>query len=76
MAHSTGKQCIATGIDDEILYQKAFIMEVDAMEGRYVAEQMFTTVHSSSYLQSNFFRLLVAITTWRRSSRLSPWTPR
>ena len=62
MAHSTGKQCIATGIDDEILYQKAFIMEVDAMEGRYVAEQMFTTVHSSSYLQSNFFRLMVAIT--------------
>ena len=62
MAHSTGKQCIAVGIDDEILYQKAFIMGVDAMEGRYVAEQMFTTVHSSSYLQSNFFRLMVAIT--------------
>ena len=32
------------------------------MSGRYAAEQMFTAVHSSSYLQSNFFRLLVAIT--------------
>ena len=62
MAHSTGKQCIAVGVDDEILYQKAFIMGVDAMEGKYVAEQMFTTVHSSSYLQSNFFRLMMAIT--------------
>lgn len=62
MAHSMGKQCIATGIDDEILYQRAVMNEVDAMEGRYVAEQMFTAVHSSSYLQSNFFRLMVAIT--------------
>ena len=62
MAHSMKKQCIATHVDDEDLYQKAFIMEVDAMEGNYVAEQMFTTVHTSSYLQSNFFRLMVAIT--------------
>ena len=61
MAHSMGKQCIATEIDTEDLYQKAFIMEVDAMEGRWVAEKMFTTVHSSSFLQSNFFRLMVAI---------------
>lgn len=62
MAHSMGKQCIAVGVDDEDVYQRAHIMEVDAMEGRYVAEQMFTAVHSSSYLQSNFFRLMVAIT--------------
>ena len=62
MARSMNKKCIATHVDDEDLYQKAFIMEVDAMEGTYVAEQMFTTVHSSSYLQSNFFQLLVAIT--------------
>ena len=62
MARSMNKKCIATHVDDEDLYQKAYIMEVDAMEGAYVAEQMFTTVHSSSYLQSNFFRLLVAIT--------------
>ena len=62
MARNMGKKCIATHIDNEDLYQKAFIMEVDAMEGTYVAEQMFTTVHTSSYLQSNFFRLMVAIT--------------
>jgi len=62
MARRMNIKCIATDINDEDLYQKAFIMEVDAMEGRYVAEQMFTTVHSSGYLQSNFFRLMVAIT--------------
>ena len=62
MAHSMNKLCIATGIDNQDLYQKAFVMEVDAMEGRWVAERLFTTVRSSSYLRSNFFRLMVAIT--------------
>ena len=62
MAHGMGKKCVATCVDDEELYQKTFVMGVDAMEGRYVAEQMFTAVHSSGYLQSNFFRLMVAIT--------------
>lgn len=62
MVHSMGKKCILTGVDDEEMYQKAFILGADAMAGRYAAEQMFTAVHSSSYLQSNFFRLLVAIT--------------
>lgn len=61
LAHSMNKKCIATGIDTEDLYQKAFIMEADLMEGRWVAEKLFTTVHSSSFLQSNFFRLMVAI---------------
>ena len=61
LAHSMGKKCVAIGVDTEDLYQKAFIMEVDAMEGLWVAEKLFTAVHSSSFLQSSFFRLLVAI---------------
>lgn len=61
VAHSMGKLCIATGVDTEELYQKAFSMNVDAMEGQWVAENLFSTVHSSSYLQSNFFRLMIAI---------------
>lgn len=61
LAHSMGKKCIAIGVDTEDLYQKAFIMEMDAMEGLWVAEKLFTAVHSSSFLQSSFFRLLVAI---------------
>ena len=62
MVHNMGKKCVATGVDTEELYQKAFILGADAMCGRYAAEQMFTAVHSANYLQSNFFRLLVAIT--------------
>lgn len=62
VAHSMNKQCIATGIDDEDSYQKAFILGMDAMEGQWVAERLFTTVRSSNYLRSNFFRLMVAIT--------------
>lgn len=61
LAHSMGKKCVAIGVDTQELYQKAFIMEVDAMEGQWVAEKLFTAVHSSSFLQSSFFRLLVAI---------------
>lgn len=61
LAHSMGKKCVAIGVDTEELYQKSFVMEVDAMEGLWVAEKLFTTVHSSSFLQSSFFRLLVAI---------------
>ena len=62
MVHSMDKKCVVTGVDTEELYQKAFILGADAMCGRYAAEQMFTAVHSASYLQSNFFRLLVAVT--------------
>lgn len=62
MVHNMGKKCIFTNVDNEELYKKAFALGADAMAGRYAAEQMFTPVHSSSYLQSNFFRLLVAIT--------------
>lgn len=62
MVHSMGKKCVVTGVDTEELYQKAFILGADALCGRYAAEQMFTAVHSASYLQSNFFRLLVAVT--------------
>ncbi|WP_201754704.1 HDOD domain-containing protein [Pseudoflavonifractor sp. 60] len=61
LAHSMGKKCIAIGVDTEELYQKAFIMEVDAMEGLWVAEKLLTAVHSSSFLQSSFFQLMVAI---------------
>ena len=62
IAHSMNKQCIITDIDDEKQYRKAIEMGADAMEGPYVAERLTTKAHSSSYLQSNFFRLMVAVT--------------
>ena len=62
IAHSMGKKCIAVGVDQEETYQKAVSLGVDAMEGACVAEKLTTKAHSSGYLQSNFFRLLMAIT--------------
>lgn len=62
IAHSMGKKCIAINIDDEEQYRKAVQMEVDAMEGQYVADLLETRAHTSGYLQSSFFRLMVAVT--------------
>ena len=62
IAHSMNKQCIVTNIDSEEHYKRAISMEADAIQGSYVAECLSTKAHSSAYLQSNFFRLMVAIT--------------
>jgi len=62
IAHSMDKQCIAMAIDDEKLYKKAIDAGMDALEGPYVAAKMATKAHTSGYLQSNFFRLMVAVT--------------
>lgn len=62
IAHSLDKKCIATEIASQELYDRAISMGVDALQGSYVADQLTTKAHSSSYLQSNFFRLMVAVT--------------
>ena len=61
LAKSMNKKCIANQIDSQELHEKALELGVDAMEGPYVAQQMATKAHSSGYLQSNFFRLMVAV---------------
>lgn len=61
LAGSMNKKVIATSIDDEELYKTAIDLGVDALEGTYVAKQLATKAHSSGYLQSNFFRLMVAV---------------
>ena len=62
ISHNMGKHCIATEIDTEALYQKALAAGVHALEGPFVAEHLATKAHNSSYLQSSFFRLMVAVT--------------
>lgn len=62
IAHSLHKKCIATRISNEALYHKALALQVDALEGSYVSEKLANVPHSGSYLQSNFFRLVVAVT--------------
>lgn len=61
IAHSMNKKCVAVGVDSEQLYQQALKLNVDAMEGTVVAEKMTQKTHNSGYLQSNFFRLMVAV---------------
>lgn len=61
IAHSMNKLCIAMGIDREELYQRALKLKADAMEGTFVAEKMTQKTHNSGYMQSNFFRLMVAV---------------
>lgn len=62
IARSMDKKCIAVGVDSKELYDRALEMGVDALQGTYVAEKMASKSHSSAYLQSNFFRLMVAVT--------------
>ncbi len=62
IAHSMNKKCIAVEVDTEELYKKALSFGVDALEGAYVAEKLATKAHTSGYLQSNFFRLMVTVT--------------
>lgn len=62
IAHSMNKKCIVTNIETEEHYRKAIAMKADALEGSYVAERLTNKAHSSAYIQSNFFRLMVAVT--------------
>ena len=62
IAQSMHKKCIITNIDSEQLYKKAIAFGADGFEGTYVAEKLTTKTHSSAYIQSNFFRLMVAVT--------------
>lgn len=62
IAHSMSKKCIVTNIDNESTYQLAVSMKADGLEGPYVADRMTTVVHGSAFLQSSFFRLMVAVT--------------
>lgn len=61
VAHSMHKKCIVTDIQDAEQYRLALTLKADALEGSYIAENLMVPVHNSSYLQSNFFRLMVAI---------------
>ena len=61
IAHSMDKKCIAVNIDSEELYQRAIRLKVDALQGTFVAEKMRQRTHNSGYMQSNFFRLMVAV---------------
>lgn len=62
IARSMKIQCMLMDIETEEQYNLAKEMEIDLLEGSYVAEKMTTKVKSSAYLESNFFRLMIEVT--------------
>ena len=62
IARSMNKKCIINNIKTKEQYDLAVAFGVDGLEGPYVAEKLKTVAHSGSYLQSTFFRLMVAVT--------------
>lgn len=62
VASSMNKRTILTGVDTSELYDIAVELEPNGMQGAFVAEKMSNKAHRSSYLRSNFFRLVVEIT--------------
>lgn len=62
IARSMNKQCIICNVETKEQYDLARSFGPDGMEGAYIAEQFTTVAHSSSYMQSTFFRLMVAVT--------------
>jgi len=62
VAHSMNIKCIVTNIEDARTYERAVSLGADGLEGSYVAGKLTTKAHSSAYIQSNFFQLMVAVT--------------
>lgn len=62
VAQSMNKKVIVTGVDTKELCDLAKKLNVYGMQGEYVADKLANEVHQSTYLRSNFFRLVVAVT--------------
>ncbi len=56
------KKCIAYGVNTKKAYELAVELEVDYMQGSYIAEDVSKKVNRLEYLQGNFFQLVVELT--------------
>ena len=62
IANGMGKHCVAYGLDDDALYEKARAFGITEFEGDAVAERLASKAHDTTYLKSTFFQLLIAVT--------------
>ena len=62
MAHGFGKSCIAYNVDSKEDYDMALSLDVDFVEGQYVAEGMVTKMNKVEYLQGNLYQLIIEVT--------------
>lgn len=61
IAHGLCKECIATGIQTQEEYDFAKELEVDYLEGDYIAETLVDKANAVDYMQGSFFQLVVAV---------------
>ena len=61
MAKGFGKTCIVAGIDTKELYDKFVHIGADYLVGDYLAETMAVKEQKLSYMEGNFFQLLMAV---------------
>lgn len=57
-----GKKSIAMGVSTKADFQLAKELEVDYLEGSYIADNLLTKTKKVEFLQGNFFKLVVAVT--------------
>lgn len=62
MAHGFQKEFIATGVNSEEVYEYAKELNVDYVEGSYIADKMITKSSRLEYLQGNLYQLILEIT--------------
>ena len=63
VAHSFSKQVAAYNINTAEALEQAQALGCDYYQGSYVAEQKTQKVHRADHLQSNFFQLMLAVTS-------------
>lgn len=61
MAEGMGKKCVATDLDTAKAYNTALELGVDYLEGGYIAETLITKADKVTYMEGNFFQLVVAV---------------
>lgn len=62
MAHGFNKQFIATGVNSREVYEYAKELQVDFVEGSYIADTMITKTGKLEYLQGNLYQLIMEVT--------------
>lgn len=61
MAKGFGRQCIATEINTKEQYEAVMELDIDYLEGNYMANTMVSKVDKVEYMQGNFFQLVIAV---------------
>ena len=61
MAKGFGRKCIDTQVKSREEYDAAMDLNIDYLEGNYIANTMVSKVDKVEYMQGNFFQLVIAV---------------